>query len=48
MTLRQFGTIASHLPTFAVNGAANAIPLHDQTTAEISARYHVSSCRPGT
>lgn len=41
MTLRQVLTVASYLLTLAVNGAANAIPLNGQTTAEISDRYQV-------
>jgi hypothetical protein len=38
---RRFLTVASYLLTLAVNGAANALPINGQTTAEISDRYQV-------
>jgi hypothetical protein len=38
---RQVLTLASYLATLVVNGAANALPINGQTTAEISDRYEV-------
>ena len=38
---RTLATVATFLLTLAVNGAANALPLNGQTTAEISDRFHV-------
>ena len=39
--LRRILTVASYLLTLAVNGAANALPINGQQTAEISDRYEV-------
>jgi hypothetical protein len=39
--LRRSLTVVSYLLTLAVNGAANALPINGQTTAEISDRYEV-------
>ena len=39
--MRTLATVATFLVTLAVNGAANALPLNGQTTAEISDRFHV-------
>ena len=39
--MRTLATVATFLLTLAVNGAANALPLNGQTTAEISDRFHV-------
>ena len=38
---RRMLTVASCLVTLAVNGAANAVPINGQQTAEISDRYEV-------
>jgi hypothetical protein len=38
---RRVLTVGSYLLTLAVNGAANALPINGQTTAEISDRYEV-------
>jgi len=38
---RRMLTVASYLVTLAVNGAANAVPINGQRTAEISDRYEV-------
>ncbi len=40
-TVRQITVIIALLAMIAVNGMANAIPLNDQTTAEISDRFKV-------
>ena len=39
--LRQAATVFVFLVTIAVNGAANALPINGQTTAEISDRFQV-------
>lgn len=38
---RRILTVASYVVTLAVNGAANALPINGQQTAEISDRYEV-------
>ena len=39
--VRRAVTVATYLVTLAVNGAANALPINGQQTAEISDRYEV-------
>jgi hypothetical protein len=39
--LRQIVTIVAFIVTLAINGAANAVPINGQTTAEISDRFQV-------
>jgi hypothetical protein len=39
--MRTLATVLTFLLTLAANGAANALPLNGQTTAEISDRFHV-------
>ncbi len=39
--LRQLATVLIFIVTVAINGAANALPINGQTTAEISDRFRV-------
>ena len=39
--VRQLATVLIFIVTVAINGAANALPINGQTTAEISDRFRV-------
>ncbi len=45
--LRQIAVVVSVLLTLVVNGLANALPLNNLNTGQISDRFNVFLCPPG-